>query len=202
MLDALAPLVDAGRLKLYCPESNVAEAWTRRDHDAAWRIQRHVAYERFVLDTLVPRIRADCRSPALPLAVAGCSLGAFYAANLALKHPATFRWALCMSGRYAMTHFTDGFSNGDVYFNNPIAYVGSLEGEPLEQIRRHTHVVLTCGQGMWEEGCIDETRSLAGLLAAKQIPHELDLWGHDVAHDWSWWRRQASHHLGRRFGGG
>jgi esterase/lipase superfamily enzyme len=97
-----------------------------------------------------------------------------------------------MSGRYAMTHFTDGFENADVYFNNPIAYVGNLDGEPLEQVRRHTHVVLVCGQGMWEEGCIDETRALGALLTAKRIPHELDVWGHDVAHDWTWWRRQAA----------
>ncbi len=27
---------------------------------------------------------------------------------------------------------------------------------------------------------------------------ELDVWGHDVAHDWPWWRTQLVHHL-RRF---
>jgi esterase/lipase superfamily enzyme len=200
MVEALAPWLEAGKLKLYCPESNVAEAWTRREHDAAWRIQRHVAYERFVVDTLVPKIRADCRTPGIPIAVAGSSLGAFYAANMALKHPETFRWSLCMSGRYAMTHFTDGFSNADVYFNNPLAYVANLGGEPLEQIRRHSRLVLVCGQGMWEEGCIEETQALAGLCEAKGIPHELDLWGRDVSHDWGWWKRQAQYHLGRKFG--
>lgn len=202
MLEALAPLVDGGRLKLYCPESNVAEAWTRRDHEAAWRIRRHAAYERFLVETLVPKIREDCQSPAIPIAAAGASLGAFYAANVALKYPETFRWALCMSGRYAMTHFTDGFSDLEVYFNNPLAYVPNLEGEALERVRRNTHLVLVCGQGMWEEGCIEETRALAGALAAKSIPHELDLWGHDVSHDWGWWKRQAQHHLGRRYRAG
>jgi esterase/lipase superfamily enzyme len=200
MLDALAPLLDAGRLKLYCPESNVAEAWTRRERDAAWRIGRHQAYERFVIETLVPKIRDDCRTPDIPLAVAGASLGAFYAANFALKFPETFRWALCLSGRYSMTHFTDGFSNADVYFNDPLAYVPNLGGEALDRIRRSTHLVLVCGQGMWEEGCIEETRALASACAARGIPHELDLWGTDVAHDWGWWKRQAQLHLGRRFG--
>src|SRR5690606_34869671 len=71
MVEALAPLLEAGRLKLYCPESNVAEAWTRKEGDAAGRIQRHVAYERWVVETLVPKIREDCQSSALPLAVAG-----------------------------------------------------------------------------------------------------------------------------------
>jgi esterase/lipase superfamily enzyme len=202
MLEALAPLLDGGRLKLYCPESNVAEAWTRGENDPAWRIRRHIAYERFVLDTLVPKIRDDCRTPDIPLTVAGASLGAFYAANLALKHPETFRWALCLSGRYSMTHFTGGFADADVYFNDPLAYVPNLGGEALERIRRWTHLVLVCGQGMWEEGCIEETRALAGACAANGISHELDLWGTDVSHDWGWWKRQAQLHLGRRFGGG
>ncbi|GMU64286.1 MAG: hypothetical protein AMXMBFR36_05600 [Acidobacteriota bacterium] len=200
MVEALAPWLEAGKLKLYCPESNVAEAWTRKDNDPAWRIQRHVAYERWVVDTLVPKIREDCQAPTIPIAVAGASLGAFYAANVALKYPETFRWALCMSGRYAMTHFTDGFSNADVYFNNPIAYVSNLAGEALERIRRNTHLVLVCGQGKWEEGCIEETQALAGLCDAKGIPHELDLWGRDVSHDWDWWARQAQFHLTRRLG--
>jgi esterase/lipase superfamily enzyme len=200
MVEALAPFLDAGKIKLYCPESNVAEAWTRRESDPAWRIQRHVAYEKFVVETLVPKIREDCNSPQHPLAAAGASLGAFYAANMALKYPELFRWSLCMSGRYAMTHFTDGFSNAEVYFNNPLAYVGNLGGEPLERIRANTKLVLVCGQGMWEEGCIEETQALARGLAAKEIPHELDLWGRDVSHDWTWWKRQAQFHLARRFG--
>jgi len=201
MVEALAPLVEGGRLKLYCAESNVAEAWTRRDSDPAWRIRRHAAYERFVVETLAPWIRADCGDvPGLPIAVAGASLGAFYAANFALKHPETFRWALCLSGRYAMTHFTDGFSDAEVYFNNPLAYVPNLDGEPLERIRRHTHLVLVCGQGAYEEGCIEETQALADLCQAKGIPHESDIWGHDVSHAWIWWQRQARHHLGRKFG--
>ncbi len=200
MVDALAPLLEGGRIKLYCTESNVAEAWTRREQDPGWRIRRHVAYERFVIETLVPWIRDDCRSPVLPISAAGASLGAFYAANLALKHPETFHWALCLSGRYAMTHFTDGYSDGDVYFNNPLAYVPNLEGDALDRIRRSTRLTLVCGQGAYEEGCIEETQSLGDLCAAKGIPHELDIWGHDVSHAWNWWQRQVQYHLGREFG--
>ena len=65
MVEALSPWLDGGRIKLYCPESNVAEAWTRRENDPAWRIQRHMAYERFVVETLVPRVREDCASPGI-----------------------------------------------------------------------------------------------------------------------------------------
>jgi esterase/lipase superfamily enzyme len=202
MVEALAPFLEAGRLKLYCPESNVAEAWTRRETDAAWRIQRHIAYERFVVETLVPKIREDCRTPDIPIGATGASLGGFYAANVALKYPEIFRWALAMSGRYAMTHFTDGFSNNDVYFNNPLAYLPNLGGDQLERVRRHTHLVLVCGQGAYEEGCIEETQAMADLCKAKGIPHTRDIWGHDVSHNWTWWKRQAQLHIGRKLGAG
>ena len=33
----------------------------------------------------------------------------------------------------------------------------------------------------------------SGELAAKGIRHELDLWGHDVPHDWPSWRAQLAH---------
>jgi esterase/lipase superfamily enzyme len=197
MLEALGELLAAGRLKLYCTESNVAEAWTRKEHPPEQRIRRHQAFEAYVTEELVPWIQADCRTPGIPIAAAGCSLGAFYAANFALKQPQTFRYALCMSGRYEMRNFTGGFTNGDVYFNNPLAYAPNLEGAELERVRRHTHLTLVCGQGAWEEGCIEETHALADVLAAKGISHRRDIWGRDVSHEWPWWRRQARYHLGR-----
>ncbi len=200
MIDALAPLLQAGRLKLYCPESNVAEAWTRRDRDPRWRISRHLAYERFVLEELVPAVRADCNQPGGRVAVAGASLGAMYAANMALKFPETFWWALCMSGRYEVRGFTDGHDDADVYYNNPLAYVWNLDGAHLQRVREHTGLTLVCGQGQYEDNCIEETTLLAHALATKGVPVERDLWGHDVAHDWTWWQRQARLHLTRRFG--
>lgn len=199
MVEALADLIEAGRLKLYCTESNVAEAWTRREGDPAWRIGRHRAFEDYVVSELVPFIRRDCRSAEIRVAVSGTSLGGYYSANVALKYPELFPWALCLSGRYDISWLTNGFMSTDIYLNNPVAYVPNLEGEPLERVRRNTHLVLVCGQGRWEEGNVEDTVRFAELLAAKGISHERDLWGLDVGHEWPWWRRQARYHLGRAF---
>ncbi len=201
MVEVLAPLILGGKLKLYCPESNVSQSWTNKEGHPAERVRRHAAYERFVMEELVPAIRTDCANDSIPIATSGASLGAYYAANFALKFPETFNYALCLSGRYDATQFTGGFSNSDVYFNNPLAFVSNLEGEPLELVRRNTHLTLVCGQGQWEEGCIEETQALASVLEAKGIPHDRDIWGHDVSHDWIWWKRQAVLHLGKTFGG-
>lgn len=195
MIDALGDFLEQGRLKLYCTESNVAEAWTRRESDPAWRIERHRTFEAYISRELTGFIREDCRSADIPIGVAGTSLGAFYSANFALKFPETFRYALCMSGRYDTSWLTDGFSSESTYFNNPMAYAPNLNGEHLERIRRHTHLVLVCGRGMWEDGNIEDTEAFAAVLDAKGISHEQDMWGHDVAHQWEWWCRQARYHL-------
>lgn len=201
MVESLAPLIDRGKLKLYCVESNVAEAWTRTESDPAWRMQRHRDYEQFVLEDLVPFIRRDCRSESIRMASTGCSLGATYAANFSLKYPEVFHWALCLSGRYDLTEMSGGRQGLDFYFNNPMSFVPNLEGAALDRVRRETHLVLVCGQGPWENGNSDEMLIFARVLAQKGISHERDLWGHDVAHEWVWWRRQARFHLERAFGG-
>lgn len=199
MVDVLAPLIGGGRIKLYCPESNVAAAWTRKDEHPALKIRHHLAYERFVMDTLVPQIRNDCRSPDMRIAVTGCSLGGLYAALFALKYPETFDFALCMSGRYWSPTFLDGFQNQDVYFNNPLAFAPNLHGAELERIRRNTFLTMVCGQGKWEEGCIEETQALCDVFESKGIPHQRDIWGRDVKHDWEWWKRQALFHFSQRY---
>lgn len=199
MIEALSSLTHRGKVKLYCVESNVSEAWTKKENDPSWRIQRHLAYERFVASELVPFIRNDCQTPDIRIGVAGCSLGAFYAANLALKHPEIFHYALCMSGRYDMREFAGGLDSIDVYFNNPMAYVANLNGEYLERVKRQTHLTLVCGQGKWEDGNWQETQKFAELLEAKGVSHLLDLWGKDVHHQWDWWQKQAWLHLTRTF---
>lgn len=205
MLEVLAPLINGGGAKLYCPESNVSEVWTAKDTPLAHRMRRHHAYERFVLDTLVPFVRDDCRWPAAPMTAVGCSLGGTYSALFALKYPETFKQALCMSGRYLTTALLDDLTGGEtspeLYFNNPLAFLPGLGGEALDHVRRNTHLTLVCGQGPYEEGCIEETIALGRLLRAKQIPSATDIWGRESRHDWDYWQKQVALHLPRVLGG-
>jgi esterase/lipase superfamily enzyme len=196
MIEAIAPLIEGGALKVYCPEGLDHESWLNDGVDPHWRAIRHHAYQDFVINNLVSAIRVDCRSSDIKIALAGCSLGAYHAANFALKFPEIFHYALCMSGRYDIEAICGIQSSSmDVYFNNPLAYGYHLHGEHLERIRRNTHLGLVCGQGAWEDKCLHDTHRLADLLLDKDINHERDIWGPDVEHHWYWWRQQIVHHF-------
>lgn len=199
VVEQLAPLLNAGKLKLYCVESNVSEAWTKKEADPAWRLGRHQAYERFVYEELVPFIQDDCRTPGIPLGATGTSLGAFYALNAALKRPEVFRYALCMSGRYEMSSFNP-VQSAEMYFQNPLQYLPNLDGAALDRVKQLVHIDLVCGRGPWEDGNWQETQAVAHLLERKGVSARLDLWGKDTDHDWPWWRRQARMYFFHRYG--
>jgi esterase/lipase superfamily enzyme len=198
MVAAVADLIEAGRVKLYCVDSFDAGTWSAGHLPLEERARRHAGYEGWILDEVVPHIRAD--SGDADIATTGCSLGAFHALNFAFKRADLFPAALCFSGNYDPSSWRSWGERGDaVYFNNPVDYVGNLHGDHLDWLRARLSVLLVCGQGRWEDttGALDSTRRMAGLLAAKGLRHELDLWGHDTPHDWPSWRAQLAHHLPR-----
>jgi esterase/lipase superfamily enzyme len=44
---------------------------------------------------------------------------------------------------------------------------------------------------------LEDTRAIGRILEAKGIPAIIDIWGHDVHHDWPWWRRMLPYELER-----
>ena len=194
MVEALGPLLAAGRMKLYCPETNVSKSFSGKG-SLDTRMAHHAAYERFVMNTLVPFIREDCRTPNARMVSTGCSVGALYASLFVLKHPETFGHALCLSGRYRTSALMGGHSNHEIYLNDPLAFVPNLSGQALMRVREHAHLTIVVGRGAFEEGCIPETKEIGAVLRRKKIPHHLALWGTDSSHTYPWWQKQALHYL-------
>jgi esterase/lipase superfamily enzyme len=199
MVAAIGGLLEAGRAKLYCVDSYDGESWSNTTIPLEERARRHQHYEAWILERVVPHIRDDCGGPA-ELIACGASLGAFHAANFALKRADVFPVAICMSGSYDPSAWHGWGDRGEAaYFNNPMDYVAHLDGGHLGWLRGQLNVLLICGQGQWEDttGALESTRRFAALLQSKGIRCELDLWGYDVAHDWPSWRAQFAHHLPR-----
>jgi esterase/lipase superfamily enzyme len=199
VIGAVAGLLEGGRVKLYCVESFDSASWSNTSAPLEARAREHGRYESWIVEEVVSWIHADCGGPQ-EIATVGVSLGAYQAVNFALKRADLFPLALGLSGNYDPATWDAWGQGGDaVYFNNPMDYLAHMDGDHLEWLRSRLSLLLVCGQGMWEDttGALESSKRLAGLLSDKGITHELDLWGHDVPHDWPSWRAQLAHHLAR-----
>ena len=199
MVGAIAEQLESGRMKLYCVDSFDSASWSNASIPLEDRAREHGRYESWILDEVVPWIHADCGGPQ-EIATVGVSLGAYHAVNFALKRAELFPLALGLSGNYDPATWDAWGERGTAtYFNNPMDYLTQMDGDHLEWLRGRVSLLLVCGQGQWEDttGALESTRRLAGLLSQKGIRHELDLWGHDVPHDWPSRRAQLAHHLPR-----
>jgi esterase/lipase superfamily enzyme len=199
VIGAVAGLLEGGRVKLYCVESFDSASWSNTSAPLEARAREHGRYESWIVEEVVSWIHADCGGPQ-EIATVGVSLGAYHAVNFALKRADLFPLALGLSGNYDPATWDAWGQRGDaVYFNNPMDYLAHMDGDHLEWLRSRLSLLLVCGQGMWEDttGALESSKRLAGLLSDKGITHELDLWGHDVPHDWPSWRAQLAHHLPR-----
>jgi esterase/lipase superfamily enzyme len=199
MIGALASFIDSGRIKLYCIDSIDNQSWYDFSLSPADRNGRHEAYDRYVTGEVVPFIRDHCRAPEIRSMTNGCSMGAYHAVNFYFKHPELFAGIIACSGLYRLDRPEFGLGPVDipaVYYNSPLAYLSVLtESWQLEEYRRGT-IMISVGQGAWDEEALEDTRDLQTICRAKGIPAWFDIWGHDVNHDWPWWYKQMNHFLG------
>lgn len=198
MLDTLGPFLQSGMIKLYCVTSTNAETWVNKQVHPSERAFRQMLYDKHVREELVPTIWDDCRTPGLPIATIGSSNGAFHAINSLLRHPGAFRWCIGMSGVYDMASTLDGYKDDNVVEQNPVDFVAHLRDPGHMQALHKTSINIICGQGPWER--VEWSKNMAAALARRGIPHNFDLWGHDVAHDWPWWKIQLQLYIPRLFG--
>ena len=79
-----------------------------------------------------------------------------------------------------------------------IDYLARLQDSKRIKALNQCSINIICGQGPWER--VEWSRQLPQALARRGIDHNFDLWGHDVAHDWPWWKIQLSLYFPRLFG--
>ena len=195
MIDALAPLLDAGKIKIYSCDSVAGRALVNREGSARHQMWLQNQFHYYVRHEVAPAIRADCKSD-LDLWTAGASIGAFHAVATVCRFPDVFTRALAMSGTYDLRRFYDcgpGEFSDEFWVSSPVHFVPTLEGRHLEVLRsRYVHIV--SGEGKAED--IGESWNLANVLGRKGIPNKVDSWGPDWSHDWVTWRRMLPQILG------
>jgi esterase/lipase superfamily enzyme len=192
MVKALRHKIEQGWLQLYCIDAVYAETFYCWWAHPSGRIQRHIAFEDYVLHEVIPFMNRQ--NPHECIISHGLSLGAFHAATIAFRHPQLFKKLVAFSGRYDLTlnvecfnDLLDGFYNDDVYFHTPSHFLPNLESPELLEKLKEMDIILVIGN---EDPFLENNQQLSSTLAHKGIHHQLILWN-ERAHSGYYWRRMA-----------
>jgi len=199
LIKSLEPYIFAGRINVFSIDSINRWAWMNESVHPLEAARRQALYSAYVEEEVVPHIRRALRDDGARIGVTGASFGAFHAANQFFRRPDLFDTLVAMSGFYDLSPtYSKGFWNDDFYFNNPMSYVPNMHGDALELVRRHSQIHILSGQGDYE--LPQASRRLSTMLWDKGIWNNLDLWGHDMKHDWPTWRDMLPYYVSERLG--
>lgn len=191
LVDPLAGRIERGEIQLFCVDSVDRESWYAREHRPADRVARHLAYERYLLDEVLPLIRSHVPWDDQRIIVTGCSLGAFHAAELAFRHPDVVKRLVALSGKYDNSSFMSGYSDSETYLTNPLAFLPNLSDAAQLEALRHMDIVVVSGS---TDPHIAEARHLSKVLWERGVPNKLDVW-EGWMHDWPYWEAMYEKHL-------
>ena len=98
LIDSVAYLLDLGKFKIYCPDGVDSSSWYNYSIHPANRVKTHIAYEKLILNDVIKFVKHETERE--KVGVAGCSFGAYHAANLGFRHPDIVDNIICMGGSF------------------------------------------------------------------------------------------------------
>jgi len=188
--------IEKGYIKLICVDSVDEESFYCNWNDPKDRIHRHQQYENYIIDEVFPFMREH--NPSEYTISHGCSLGAYHAMNIALRHPEKFNKIVALSGRYDLTIDTgnhrnlfDGHYDEHIYFHMPLHFIAGITDEALLEKIRKLEIIFTIGQ---EDQFLSNNQAFSQVLNEKDINHQLYIWSEE-AHRARYWREQVKIYL-------
>lgn len=190
MVDSLAHHIAEGWLQLYCLDSANDTSWYAKYLPVPVRVEQHLAYERYVLDEVLPLSRHLNDNPYL--IATGASFGAFQAALLAFRHPELVDRVIGLSGFYDANRFLGPGHEAEAYFVNPVAFLGGMWDERQRELLRRLDIILAIGR---EDPSYANNVLLSDVLWSQGIWHAFREWD-GWSHDWPYWREMILHYIG------
>ena len=193
LIASLRDKIDNGWLQLCCIDSIDAESFYCDWCPPRDRIARHQQYEDYILKEVIPFTQG--RNPGSPLIAHGCSMGAYHAVNIAMRHPGLFCRVVAFSGRYDLTRgvgsfrdLFDGYYDEDVYFHNPSHFVPNLNDSEALNLMRRMQVTIAIGE---DDQFLQNNLHFRDVLQGKGIHPSFHIWPGE-AHKARYWREMAS----------
>ena len=203
MPDAIAQLLNEGKIQLFCADSVDGEGVLNGDLPLRRRAEAQEKYFVYLTAELAPRILTlNKAEKGTKIWCAGVDLGAYQAVNCRLRRPEVFAGAIGLSGLYDVRRFLGNASDDLVLRNAPLAYLAEegLVDKKLLAKAEENALLLCTGQGSYEGDALVDTQAMADALTDCGLPVHLEVWGSDVSHDWYWWGKELNLFAARVFG--
>jgi esterase/lipase superfamily enzyme len=196
MIHSLRHRIEAGEIQVFCVDSIDGDSLYCFDIPPEERLQRHLSYERYIVEEVVPFTETSRHWTAL--IAHGSSFGAFHAVSMASRYPHLFHGALAFSGRFDLTLQAGDFhSLFHGYFTEELKSImpsfSIPEAKDKKDLRalRNIHFTFVIGE---EDPFYENNVQLVAAMAAKKIPHSLKVWCGDV-HRFRYWRQMIRIYL-------
>jgi esterase/lipase superfamily enzyme len=182
--------LEQGWVQMYCVDSVDSESWYNYAAHAGHRGWRHTQYLNYIVHEVLPLSWHKNQNPFL-MSV-GASFGAYHAACIALKFPHLFGRMIAMSGMFDIKRFTGGYSDDNVYFNNPVDFVQHENDDGRLEALRRMDIIIATGK---DDALRAESERMSSVLWGKGIGNALRLWD-GWSHDWPYWQRMMQIYVG------
>ena len=104
---ALKAYLESGEIQIFCVENVDDESWYCKDGINTWRSARQESYHRFIVDEVLPLIKAFTPSGMRPF-VMGADMGATQAAISFFRRPELINGVIALSGIYDSSYYYHG----------------------------------------------------------------------------------------------
>lgn len=196
VIEALKEKIDSGYIQVYCVDSIDLETFYNQHDHPGHRIYRHTQYENYIINEVIPLTNLLNKTPSI--ISAGCSLGAYHAVNIAMRHPTIFCKVIGMSGRYDLTYSVSyykdllaGYHDETVYYNMPNQYLKNLDNTQLLKNIKQLDIILAVGK---TDPLLGSNHKIASIFNEKQIDYQLHEWDGE-AHRARYWRKMVQIYL-------
>lgn len=190
MPDVLHEHIHKGWLQLWCLGTNHDASWYDKSVHPGERAWRHLQFDRYLTDELLPFTHHVNGNPYV--IAAGASFGAFHAMSFGLRHPTRVNRIIGMSGTYDIRGMTQEYSDGNVYACNPFEFIpNEWEQWRLDAMRRQD-IIIAIGKG---DPHYQQNLDFSGMLWRKGVGNALREW-EGFAHDWPYWEQMMLRYVG------
>lgn len=191
IIEKLRGHLDNGYVQIFCLDTLDSDTFFAKGLSLTARRDRWLALEQHWTDEFIPFARHEAQNDFL--VVAGFSLGATHALNLALRHPGLVHRCIAIAGTYDLAHTPSLFGEfhplekeQSLYFISPMAYMSNMSLSRWRELGGAIlDIKLLVGR---TDPALEDNIRFADILRRVGIPHHLEIW--EGGHHWETWGQQ------------